>query len=261
MCVTWNYPDNTLEAILYVKGTDGNIYPIRPLDDNSAVLSTLYNKFRDLGLTFLYDRSDEPKPVGNDFVATDETSEPVTTHADYDYAINDDSYVFAGAKTYNCKNGEVYVYPNDKVLTVSSLPCTLKLGHYLKYKITSGGGYYYAYGKTTTLEITEPGTYPVETIVIGGWSLGTPPPWYGYTAEVVVEESGSEYKITIKNFTFYTHDAAVKYKNWMNRPLATTIKLDEYGNGSKTLDITYLTDRIKALEQRVAELEALHNNE
>lgn len=260
MCVSWKYPDNTIPAILYVKSNDGKLYPIQPINDNSAVYSTLYSKFNDLGLIFTYDRSDEPKPVGTDFVATDANSEPVTTHADYDYSINNGSYIFAGAKTYECKNGEVYVYPEDKVLTVTSLPCTLNLGHYLKYKIVSGGGYYYAYGKTTTLEITEPGTYPVETIVFG-FSLGTPPPWYGYTAEVIVEESGSEYKITIKNFTFYTHDAAVKYKDWMNRPLATTIKLDEYGNGSKTLNITYLTNRIKALEQRIAELEVLHNNE
>ena len=45
MCVSWRYPDNTIPAILYVKSNDGKLYPIQPLNDNSAVYSTLYSIF------------------------------------------------------------------------------------------------------------------------------------------------------------------------------------------------------------------------
>ena len=268
MCVSWKYPDNTIPAILYVKSNDGKLYPIRPLDDNSEVYSTIYGKFRDLGLIFTYDRSDEPKPVGNDFVATDPSSDYVTNIARYTYKINNNAEQnseIQNSLSCCCKNGEIFVHPDTVLTNDVSLPCTLMIGKNLYYyygNINQGYGYHYAMGAQQTIEITEPGTYHVEKISTGsGWYLTTPPAWYGFSTDIVVERVGVTYKITAKDFTYYTKDAAIKYYNWINRSLATTIKLDEYGNGSKSLDITYLTDRIKTLEQRVAELEALHNNE
>lgn len=219
-------------------------------------------QFERLGLEFAYDRSDEPKPTAEDYVADDPESEAVTNIAAYDYSFNGGtSYTFVPTVAHSCKEGEVFVY-SDTLLTNTALPCTLQIGHHLKYLSASGGGYYYATGGTTTLEITEAGTYPIEVIKTGTAIFGETPKWAGYTADIVVEvnpnsnNNSTTFTVTAKNFTFYTRSAAIKYKDWKERPLSTTLRLVQNYNTKKTADLTYLTDYIKSLENRIAALEA-----
>ena len=146
-----------------------------------------------------------------------------------------------------------------------SLPCTLVIGKELYYWYGNGDlgyGAYYARSGEQTVEITEPGTYHAEKITTGGGLyLGSPPKWYGFSTDILVEEDGSAYKITAKNFTLYTLNAAIKYKAWLDRPKATTVQLTTNGNDTKTINLTEITDKIAALEHRIAELEALQNYE
>lgn len=264
MCVSWRYPDNTIPAILYVKSNDGKLYPIQPLNDNSAVYSTLYSKINKLGLKFLYDRSSEEKPKPENYIATNPTSDYIINYVRYTYQINSNSAQSSPTYSPLLRNGEIFTVPDYVLASSVTLPCTLVIGKELYYWYgngDSGYGYYYARSGEQTVEITEPGTYHAEKITTGnGIYLGSPPKWYGFSTDILVEESGSAYKITAKDFTLYTLDAAKKYKAWLDRPQATTIQLDTNGNGTKSIDLTEITNRIEELEQRVAELEALHNN-
>ena len=267
MCLTVNYPDSTIQAILYVKGTDGKIYPIQPLQDNSAVYDKIYSTLNNLGLKFICNRASEAKPTIADYVPVDASSDYVTNIARYTYKINNETEKNSTIEDAYCKNGEIFIHPNTVLASSVTLPCTVMIGKNLYYyfgNINQGYGYHYAMGAEQTIEITEPGTYHVEKITTGGGIyFGTPPAWYGFSADIVVEQinDSDNYKITATNVTYYTKNAAIKYKDWLNRPTATTLKLDTNGNGTKTIDLTEITDRIEALEQRIAELEALHNNE
>lgn len=256
MSSSFSYP---VTGDLYVKDQKGSLHKIIiPQIPDTTV------KMTDLSGNFTYDRSDEPEP---EYIAK-EGQEPNIAGGGVQYSINSGSLQTYTGDTYLSTNyitdGEVlslpdFVISNDFTFSEET-PFVFKIsGFQSKYISTTNQLWYYnqsGYSHTFTISTLDDfKTYSIQSAYWNG-SIR----WHGFAADLVVEQVDNQNTMTLKNIRLFTDDAARKYYAWLHRTTVTEILLTNYYSNNTSdqihIDMSFLKNKIKSLEDRLTLLEA-----